>query len=99
MSIHTHRKALRLLELGHVEPDPTPAQVFHVQGDTGRYLVVITPTVQTCNCPATGRCSHIEAAVRWLLADEDDRAEYETALADRHRRDTVKANDLFARLT
>lgn len=56
-----NRKAERLLERGSVHP--TEAFTFLVDGDHDTYLVTLTKiSGNSCTCPATGKCSHIEAA-------------------------------------
>lgn len=40
------------------------AEVLAVQGDRDVYLVVLHNGAATCTCPATGPCSHIQAAMQ-----------------------------------
>jgi hypothetical protein len=92
-------KALRILAEGRVSPDAgAPPQLFHVEGDHGRYAVVIGATVQMCSCPARGLCSHIAAATAWATASEGERALMVEALGERRARDARAADELFARL-
>ena len=78
MSAHTEAKAARLLAEGRVRPDLGPApSVFHVHGDTGRYVVVVGAHVRMCSCEhwraRMTDCSHIEAAVTFVNATDDQR--------------------------
>lgn len=96
MSVQT--KAVRLLAQGRVAPDPEPAQVFRVAGDHGAYTVIVGPHVALCTCPASTRCSHVEAAVLWANARPEDRALLEDALEARKARERAEAEAIFARL-
>lgn len=91
-------KAQRLLDDGSVRQHAHPAQVFEVDGDHGRYTVLVTAAVQMCSCPARGRCSHMEAAVQWTLAKGAELARLEQARAARADRDRVAADAIFDRL-
>lgn len=67
-------KADRLLAEGRVDPQDVsgPIRLFEVQGDTDVYLVFVGAAVQVCYlCKASkegARCSHVEAAVEYVLA-------------------------------
>jgi uncharacterized Zn finger protein len=55
-------KGMRLADEGRASE--LHGRVFEVRGDTGRtYTVVIGGTSAGCDCPATGTCSHVVAAV------------------------------------
>lgn len=95
MSAATAAKARRLLEDGKVIPLPDAAWIFRVDGDTGIWFVTITASIQLCTCPSTTRCSHIESAVRWVLADDKERAENEQALEARKTADRALADEAF----
>jgi hypothetical protein len=110
MSTATEQKAQRLLSEGRVEPDPLPAKVFRVQGDTGIYVVVVSAHYRACNCEAgqhgAHECSHVKSCISWVLAegarargDESRFSEYEQALAARKARDAAEAEKLFERLS
>lgn len=99
MSAVPSEKALRLLVEGRVEPDTAAApQVFHVDGDHGRYVVVVGAHVQMCSCPARDRCSHIEAASARVWATDSELALMDEALAARRNRVSAEAETVFARL-
>jgi hypothetical protein len=77
MSAHTQAKATRLLAEGCVRPDiAIPPQVFHVDGDTDRYVVVVGAHVRCCSCAhwraKMADCAHIEACIlrTWAKPDE-----------------------------
>lgn len=91
-------KTLRLLAEGRVEPDPAPAQVFRVTGDHGIYTVVAGAHIALCTCPATARCTHIEAVVARMTATETELALMDAALEMRRADDAEKAEAIFARL-
>lgn len=97
MSAATESKAARLLADGKVDPLPVSAQIFRVDGDTGIWFVTVSASIQLCTCPSTTRCSHLEAAVNWVLADDEQRVENEQALEARKATDRVLADDAFAR--
>lgn len=55
---------------------PVKADVFYVKGDHGIYFVIVGQGARFCSCKAgwqafekglTPECSHIGAAVRWLM--------------------------------
>lgn len=54
-------KAERLVRDGRVRR-LTPVEVFEVDGDSGRWTVVLAGGEFSCTCPASGECSHVEAA-------------------------------------
>jgi hypothetical protein len=60
-------KAHRLVSEGRVTLSAAPAAELSVRGDTGTYRVFVSAHGQACNCPATSRCSHIEAALALIL--------------------------------
>lgn len=91
-------KAVRLLAEGRVKPDPSPVQVFHVEGDHGTYTVAVGAHVQLCSCPATGSCSHIVAACQRLWASPDEVALMDDLVAARQAQKALEAEALFARL-
>lgn len=62
------RKAAWLVAKGRVRPQADPAHLFEVEGMTGEYVVVLTPSLRMCTCPATSQCSHIRACILWALA-------------------------------
>lgn len=119
MSAATESKAARLLSEGRVDPDPTPARIFRVDGDSGRYVVFVSAHHRSCTCPhgehgGEGDCSHVSAAVEWVLSEgalmDETRQErplsaralrfpdYLQALADRKARDSELADEAFRRL-
>jgi hypothetical protein len=74
MSAATRAKADRLLAEGRVAPQPNPVQEFRVEGDGGIYRCFVGPTTRYCTCPhgvheAEGDCSHLEAAVSWVMGE------------------------------
>ncbi len=69
MSAHTNAKATRLLSEGRVRPDDIRNLAFSVEGDNGSYRVE-----SSCDCKASGSCSHLEAAMAWATASPDERA-------------------------
>ncbi len=69
MSAHTQAKSTRLLSEGRVRPDDTRNLAFSVEGDNGSYRVELS-----CDCKASGSCSHLEAAMAWATASPDERA-------------------------
>lgn len=85
-------KAIRLLAEGRVQPNGT-VQAFTVQGDTGRYHVFIGPDIAASRCPATTRCSHLEAAIQWTDAGYDEHVLMAACLNQRKARD--KADELI----
>ena len=116
----TQDKAFRLLAEGCVDPEPAPARIFYVQGQQ-RYTVVISACHRSCTCPwgvsshaHKGDCSHIKAAIEWILSegalhDETQKGEslslcalrfpvYLDALARRKKAAADLAEDLFRRL-
>lgn len=88
-------KSVRLLAEGAVQPDLQPCESFTVRGDHGTYRVVVGATIALCMCPATGRCSHIDAAVAWANASAGERALMLQALNERKARDAAAADALF----
>ena len=101
MSDTTDTKGNRLLAEGAVTPDASPAFVFHVKGDHGGYIVVLGAHVQQCTCEARRACSHIDAASKWLHAQDrnpDKHAEYVAAREARRAHDRALADEAFARL-
>lgn len=61
MRAPTLDKARRLADTGAVTKLDS-AQAFVVRGEHSRYVVVIGPGVEHCDCPARGGCSHLLAA-------------------------------------
>jgi hypothetical protein len=103
MSAHTQAKATRLLAEGSVRPDiAIPPQVFHVDGDTDRYVVVVGAHVRMCSCKRwreTMRdCSHIEAAIMRVYAKQDELALMDEALEMRRDRERAAGEAAFDRL-
>lgn len=98
MSAQIDKKADRLLSEGAVRPFVYPAQMFEVKGDHGNYLVTIAGPFTHCTCPATDRCSHIEAGIEFAFAEGDRRVELEAAVEARKQRDAEAAEDIFRRL-
>jgi len=114
MSEATRAKAVRLLMQGRVDPQPNPAQVFRVEGDSGIYLCFVSASVRYCTCPhgvngAEGDCSHLEAAVAWVLGEgaladgsgsisAANQLDRRAALARRKARDAEQADAIFDRL-
>lgn len=94
MSEQTTAKADRILAQGRIEPETTPVRSFVVRGDTNDYRVIIGGSFQRCDCEhgqrvlrdeAFGRCSHIKAAVRWVMAEAEQHAGHPDALNDFER--------------
>ena len=71
LSDTTLKKGVRLYRTGRVVKD---GDGFTVRGDHGTYRIHITDG-GTCNCPARGRCSHIEAAYLEIRYGELRKAE------------------------
>lgn len=94
----TQAKATRLLAEGRVTPHTAPVWVFDVYGDTGRYVTVVGAHVATCSCPATTRCSHIEAAVTWVHATDEERALMVELRERRVAQEAADAEALFAQV-
>ena len=69
MSAHTQQKATRLLAEGRVSPVDIREISFKVRGDTGTRNVKLT-----CDCPAAGSCSHLEAVLAWVTASPEEKA-------------------------
>ncbi len=68
-------KVRRLLADGRVQPAGCAAVVY-VDGDNGRYRVILGEDFTSCSCPALReRCSHVCAALLQQAALEDQRAE------------------------
>lgn len=73
MSDFVQDKAARLLREGRIEPMVGPVQHFRSYGDSGIYDTFVGAHVRRCTCKhgreeAPGDCSHITAAVDWVLA-------------------------------
>jgi uncharacterized Zn finger protein len=65
MSTKVIEKAQRLLNTGHVR-EATSVRTFVVDGDHGRYAVLVGDTVE-CTCPATRPdCAHVTAVLLQL---------------------------------
>ena len=100
-------KADRLLSAGSVRPYDDLLRAFTVDGDSGRYTVIVGGRTRVCTCPARGECSHLEAAITYVLAEglraqgkDSERIEwFEAALAARKARDAVGAEAVFERVT
>lgn len=67
MSAKTQAKATRLLAEGRVRPDDIRESSFTVDGDNGTYRVGLS-----CDCKASGSCSHLQAVLAWVTASEDE---------------------------
>ncbi len=66
-------KVRRYLHEGRVQPEGCAA-VIYVDGDTGRYRVILGEDFTSCSCPALReRCSHVCAAILQQAALEDER--------------------------
>lgn len=67
MTAATEAKGRRLFMAGNVE-HLEDAQAFFVQGDHGRYLVLVDRDESYCSCRAAVECSHRRAAELHLQA-------------------------------
>jgi uncharacterized Zn finger protein len=72
MTAATASKVSRLLAEKRVTPRGA-ASVYDIQGDSGRYRVVLGEDFSSCTCPAHGTCSHMTAARLLHDAIDDDR--------------------------
>lgn len=90
-------KAMRLLCEGKIAPLPA-AHVFLVDGTHGTYTVLIASHLETCTCPATGRCSHIVAAGAWTRAEGECKDLMVEALAIRRAREVARMDQAMADL-
>jgi hypothetical protein len=91
-------KARRLLKDGRVLKTEFPVTQYTVDGDTGTYVVLVSPTTQMCSCPATARCSHIEACIEHVIAPVETRAKWDAAQERYAREQSRKADEAFARV-
>lgn len=98
MSAATHEKAMRLLDEGRVVLSPVPVAELTVHGDTGIYRVFVSAHTQVCTCPASSRCSHIEAAVALVCAKGEDAERWAAARARTHACELAAGEAAFARL-
>jgi hypothetical protein len=88
-------KAHRLLDQGRVQLETEPAAVLTVRGDTGTYRVLVGAHVQVCTCPASSRCSHIEAAVALITAKSPDAERWAAARAATHALELAEGEAVF----
>jgi hypothetical protein len=90
---------------GHVDPTPGPVQHFKVRGDHGIYDVFVGAHVRYCTCRTGSGCSHLTAAVDWVLEQgrrvqgKATRADdFEACLRVRKLSDAHVADAIFGRL-
>lgn len=93
-------KVTRLLESGRVVPEPSNGlQLLTVEGDSGRYRVVIGPTFTSCTCKGwretMRRCTHIDAAVELAYATEAERKLWLGATARRVHAEQKRGGELI----
>ncbi len=103
MSAHTQAKATRLLAEGRVRPDiAIQPSVFHVEGDTSRYVTVVGAHVRMCSCEhwraRMTDCSHIEAAVTFVNATDEERTLIDQCIRNRREVERAAGEAAFASL-
>jgi hypothetical protein len=105
MSTAMNAKAERLLAEGRVDPINEEVRRFRVEGDTGIYDVILSPSFRYCSCPATADCSHVRASIElWYASAVNARGEislgreHRASLEARKAEKAALADDAFARL-